>query len=78
MTRPEIRIVESRETIIEIDCLDLQWWFAIPHLGEHTMSAFYEIDTLALSAINALITVEPATIEQMPCVEIQIKEQSHE
>ena len=72
LTRPEIRIVESREKITEIDCLDLQWWFAIPRLHDHTMSAFYEIDTLALSAINDLVTVGPAMIEQVPCVEIKV------
>lgn len=72
LTRPEIRIVESSEKITAIDCLDLQWWFAIPRLGDHTMSAFYEIDTLALSAIHDLVTVGPATIEQVPCVEIQV------
>lgn len=72
LTRPEIQIVESREKITAIDCLDLQWWFAIPRLDDHTMSAFYEIDTLALSALNDLVTVGPATIEQVPCVEIQV------
>ena len=61
-----------------IDCLDLQWWFAIPRLGDHTMSAFYEIDTLALSAIHDLVAVGTPTLEQVPCVEIQMKEQSHE
>lgn len=78
LTRPEIRIVESREKITAIDCLELQWWFAIPPLGDRTMSAFSEIDTLALSAINVLITVGPAMIEQVSCVEIQGKEHPYE
>ena len=74
LTRPEIQIVESSEKITVIDCLDLQWWFAIPRLGDHTMSAFYEIDTLELSAVKELVAVRPATIHGVACVEIQVNE----
>ncbi len=74
LTRPVIRIVESNEKITAIDCLELQWWFAIPRLHDHTMSAFYEIDTLELSAVNNLVAVSAATIDQVACVEIQVNE----
>lgn len=74
LTRPEIRIVESNEKSMEIDCLELQWWFAIPRLHNHTMSAFYEIDTLELSVVVDLMAVRPATIHGVACVEIQVDE----
>lgn len=74
LTRPEIRVVESSKKIAEIDCLELQWWFAIPRLYDHTMSAFYEIDTLALSSVVDLMAVRAATIHSVDCIEIQVDE----
>lgn len=74
LTRPEIHVTESREKLRAIDCLELQWWFAIPRLHDHTMSAFYEIDTLALSAVNDLMAVSSAIIHQVDCIEIQVNE----
>ncbi|MEZ4737126.1 MAG: hypothetical protein R3E79_59360 [Caldilineaceae bacterium] len=38
------------------------------------MSAFYEIDTLALSAVNDLMAVSSAIIHQVDCIEIQVNE----
>ncbi|MBX3014951.1 MAG: hypothetical protein KF832_25745 [Caldilineaceae bacterium] len=71
-TRPDIRVVERDQPMEAIECLELQWWFAIPRLQERTMSAFYEIDTLHLAAVNDLVAVRPARVDQAECVEIQV------
>jgi hypothetical protein len=73
--RPDIGIVPSRQRIDEIDCLELHWWFVIPRLGDHTMSAAYEVDTLALALVTDLVATAPARIHQVDCVEIQVKEE---
>jgi hypothetical protein len=75
-TRPDIRITESTEKIDEIDCLELRWWFAIPQLGNHTMWASYEADTLELSSVTDMVATAPARIHQVDCVEMQVNEWS--
>ena len=74
--RPDIKISESVEKIDQIDCLELQWWFAVPRLGDHTMSAFYEADTLELSAVTDMVVTAPARIHQVDCMEVQVNEWS--
>ena len=32
--RPDVKIVESDDRITEVDCPELQWWFAVPEMGE--------------------------------------------
>jgi hypothetical protein len=75
-TRPTVTIIESGKEIDRIDCLELQWWFAIPRLGDHTMSAQYEADTLELACVTDMVATVPARIHGVDCVEIQVKESS--
>ena len=72
--RPDIRLVQSTEKLDEIDCLELRWWFAVPQLGDHTMWASYEADTLELSSVTDMVATGPARIHQVDCIEIQVNE----
>ncbi len=73
-TRPDVTILESSEKIDEIDCRELQWWLAIPELGEHCLWAAYESDTLALTAVVEIVSTVPATIRNIDCVELRLRE----
>ncbi len=73
-TRPEIKIVESSQRIQEVDCQELQWWFAIPKMGESYMWAEYDGETQRLDAVTELIPTAPAIIRDIECVEIQFNE----
>ena len=73
-TRPDIKIVESSERIDEVDCQELQWWFAIPKMGETYMWAEYDGETQKLDAVTEMTPAMPAIIRDIDCVEIQFKE----
>ncbi|MDE2890397.1 MAG: hypothetical protein OXR72_19515 [Gemmatimonadota bacterium] len=75
-TRPDVKILESSEKIDEIDCPELQWWFAVPRLGEHCLTSAYESDTLALTAVVEIVSTVPAKILDTDCVELRLKEWS--
>ena len=49
--RPNVKIVESGDRISEMDCPELQWWFAVPEMGESHFRAEYDANTLELDAI---------------------------
>lgn len=73
-TRPEIKIVESSQRIQEVDCQELQWWFAIPKMGKSYMWAEYDGETQQLDAVTEMIPTAPAIIRDIECVEIQFNE----
>ncbi len=73
-TRPDIKIVESSERIDEVDCQELQWWFAIPKMGETYIWAEYDGETQKLDAVTEMTPTMPAIIRDIECVEIQFKE----
>ena len=76
LTRPDVTILESSENIDEIDCPELQWWFAIPRLGEHCLWAAYESDTLELTGVVEIVSTAPATIRDIDCVELRLRKWS--
>lgn len=73
-TRPDIKIVESSDPIYEVDCPELQWWFAIPKMGETYMWAEYDGETQKLDAVTQMIPTATAMIRDIECVEIQFNE----
>ncbi len=73
-TRPDVTIVESSEKISAVDCPELQWWFAIPRLGEHYLWATYDAETLKLAAVTELVSIAPAMVQDIACVELRVKE----
>lgn len=77
-TRPNVGIVKSETTIDEIDCVELRWWFAIPQLGDHTMRASYDADTLELRWITDMEATSLAKVHGIDCMELQVNERSVE
>lgn len=73
-TRPAVTIVKSSERINAVDCPELQWWFAVPRLGERYVWATYDAETLRLAAVTELTSTTPATVQDISCVEIRVKE----
>jgi len=73
-TRPDVKIVESSDKIYEVDCQELQWWFAIPKMGGRYMWAEYDGETQKLDAVTEMIPTAPALIRDIECVEIQFNE----
>ena len=74
--RPDVKILGSSEKIDEIDCPELQWWFAVPRLGEQCLTSSYESDTLALTAVVEIVSTVPAKIRDTDCVELRLREWS--
>ena len=74
--RPAITIAESDEKIPQIDHPELQWWPIIPALGNRSMQATYEADTLELSEVTEMVATSPARVHQLDCVEIAVQEQT--
>ena len=78
LIRPNVEIAKSQATIDEIDCVELRWWFGIPRLGDHTMWASYDADTLELAWVTDMKASTPARIHGMDCVEVRVSEWSVE
>ena len=72
--RPEVKIVESSDKITEVDCPELQWWFAVPQMGEVCLWADYNGETMELEAVTEITATTPAQIRDIDCVELEIKE----
>ncbi len=57
-----------------MDCRELQWWFAIPQLGDRTMYAAYDCDTGELDLVRQVVSTVPATTHGQEAVELVIEE----
>lgn len=77
-TRPEVNIVKSESAIHEIDFVELRWWFGIPRLGDRTMWASYDAETLQLSYVTDMVATAPARIHGIECIEVRTSEWSPE
>lgn len=73
--RPDVKIVESSEKITEVNCPELQWWFAVPQMGNPPyLWADYNGETLELEAVTEITPTASATIQGIECVELQLRE----
>jgi len=72
--RPAVTITESTDRIYEVDCPELQWWFAVPRLGEHYQWVFYDAVTQELDQVVDMRATGPATVKGIDCVEIRLEE----
>lgn len=72
--RPAVTIKESTDRIYEVDCPELQWWFAVPRLGEHYQWVFYDAVTQELDQAVDMRATGPATVKGIDCVEIRLEE----
>ena len=71
--RPDVKIVESEDRITEVDCPELQWWFAVPEMGEPHLRAEYDANTLELDAIVEMTPTALATIRGIDCVGLRVR-----
>ena len=74
--RPAISIAKSDEEITQLDFPELQWWPIIPSLGNRSMQASYEADTLELSEVIEMVATSPARVHQLDCVEVAVRERA--
>ena len=74
--RPDVKIVESSEKISEVDCPELQWWFAVPQMGESYLWANYNGETMELESVTEMTPITAAHIHGIDCVELQVREWS--
>ena len=74
LTRPQVTIQESSARLQEVDCPELQWWFAVPRLGEHCKWAVYEADTLELTEVVEIVSVGSATLRDIDCIELRVEQ----
>lgn len=72
--RPDITIAENDEKIMQADLRELQWWPIIPALGDRSMNATYEVDTLELSAVTEMVVTSHARVHELDCVEIAVQD----
>ena len=72
--RPDVKIVESDDRISEVNCSELQWWFAVPEMGEPHFRAEYDANTLELDVIVEMTPTASATIRGINCVELRVEE----
>ena len=72
--RPPIAIAKSVRSITHVDLSELQWWPIVPSLGNCSMQATYEADTLELSAVTEMAVTSPAKIHNLDCVEVTVRE----
>ena len=72
--RPDVKIVESSEKISEVDCPELQWWFAVPQMGESYLWANYNGETMELESVTEMTPITAAHIHGIDCVELQVRE----
>ena len=72
--RPDVKIAESDDRIFEVDCPELQWWFAVPEMGDPHLRAEYDANTLELDAIVEITPTTAAIIRDIDCVELRVRE----
>ncbi len=73
-TRPDVHIVESGDSITEVDCPELQWWFTVPQMGEPYFWAGYDARTKKLVEVKEIIPLLPATVCGIDCIELEVKQ----
>lgn len=77
-TAPVIAIAQSEQQLDPIDCPELQWWLAIPRLGDRTAYAGYDIDTGELDWARQVVWTAPATVGGEEAVELLVREWSRD
>jgi hypothetical protein len=77
-TAPAIRVEASEERLDPIDCQELQWWFAIPRLGDRTAFAAYNVDTGELDWARQVVATAPLRVNGQDAVELQASEWSRD
>jgi hypothetical protein len=77
-TAPVITVEAGEQHLDPIDCQELQWWFAIPRLGDRTACAAYNVDTGELDWARQVVSTAPVTVGGRDAVELQFREWSRD
>jgi hypothetical protein len=77
-TVPVISVEASEQHLDPIDCQELQWWFAIPRLGDRTACVGYDVDTGELDWARQVVSTVPVTVDGQVAVELQFSEWSRD
>jgi hypothetical protein len=77
-TAPAIRVEASEERLDPIDCQELQWWHAIPRLGDRTAFAAYDVDTGELDFAHEVVSTAPVSVDGRDAVELLFSEWSRD
>ena len=77
-TAPVISVEASGQRLDPIDCQELQWWFAIPRLGDRTAFAAYNVDTGALDWAHQVVSTAPVRVNGQDAVELEFSEWSQD
>lgn len=77
-TAPVISVAKSEQQLDPIDCQELQWWFAIPRLGDRTAYAGYDIDTGELDWARQVVSTAPAMTGGEEAVQLLFREWSRD
>jgi hypothetical protein len=77
-TAPVISVEASEQHLDPIDCQELQWWFAIPRLGDRTAFAGYDVDTGELDWAHKVVSTAPVRVNGQDAVELLFREWSRD
>ena len=77
-TAPAIRVGASEQRLGPIDCQELQWWCAIPRLGDRTAFAAYDVDTGEVGFAHEVVSTAPVRVDGRDAVELLFSEWSRD
>lgn len=77
-TAPMISVEASEQRLGPIDCRELQWWHAIPRLGDRSAFAAYNVDTGELDFAHEVVSIAPVSVDGRDAVELMFNEWSRE
>lgn len=75
-TAPAITITPLDQQLGPIDCQELQWWFAVPRLGDRTAYAAYNVDTGDLDWTRHVVATAPAPTYGERAIELRFSERT--
>lgn len=75
---PMISVEVSEQHLGPIDCQELQWWHAIPRLGDRSAFAAYNVDTGELDFAHEVVSTAPVKLDGQDAVELLFNEWSRD
>jgi hypothetical protein len=75
-TAPLISVEASKARLGPIDCQELQWWFAIPRLGDRTAWAAYDVDNGEVGFAHEVVSTAPVGVDGRDAIELLFSEWS--
>lgn len=73
---PLIEVEPTDQQLDPIDCRELQWWLAVPCLGDRTACGSYDVDTGELRGARQVLSTEPVDVAGQAAVDMRLSEWS--